>query len=98
MSRAIVFHRIGRMEFDRAVDWYEDRRAGLGDRFSRHVLKLLDQIAANPQQYAEVENGMREARVPRFPYCVYFRLKTDTIQVVSVFHTSRDPEAWKSRN
>jgi len=34
----------------------------------------------------------------RFPYCIDFRLRDDTVVVLSIFHTSRNPESWKRRN
>lgn len=42
-------------------------------------------------------NSEPEARVPRFPYCIYFGTEAARIVVYSVFHTSRDPDIWKSR-
>jgi toxin ParE1/3/4 len=97
MSREIVLRRIARTELDHACAWYEDRREGLGVRFRVRVERTLDQIAAYPLHYAEVEEGIREARVPRFPYCIYFAVDNDRIVVYSVFHTSRDTNSWKSR-
>ena len=32
-----------------------------------------------------------------YPYAVYFQVSADRINVVAVFHTSRDPSAWQSR-
>ena len=29
--------------------------------------------------------------IPRIPYRVFYRLTADTIEILSVFHTSRDP-------
>jgi plasmid stabilization system protein ParE len=97
MSLPIHFSRPAQRELDHAVDWYEDRRSGLGDRFNNRVVELITQIVSNPQLFAEVEDGVREAHVRRFPYCVYFRVLADRIEIISVFHTSRDPETWRSR-
>ncbi len=41
---------------------------------------------------------IREAIVSRFPYCVYYRVKRKRILITAVFHTSRDPAVWQSRN
>ena len=35
-----------------------------------------------------VFGDVREALVLRFPYCVYYRVKTDRVVVMAVFHTS----------
>lgn len=97
MSLTVDLRRIARTELDHACAWYEDRREGLGIRFRVRVERTLDQIASHPLHYAEVEEGIREARVPRFPYCIYFAIEGERIVVYSVFHTSRDPEEWRSR-
>ena len=97
MKLPIILHRLAQRELDLAVDWYEDRRRGLGERFNNRVLDVMSRISDNPYAFAESEDRVREARVPRFPYCIYFRVESERIQVVSVFHTSRDPESWKNR-
>jgi hypothetical protein len=63
---------------------------------SRECKKLLARIAEAPLFFAEAEDGICQVRVRRFPYCVYFRAKSDHIWVVST-HTARDPEMWKKR-
>ncbi len=97
MSLPTMFRRTAARELERAVAWYEDRRAGLGATFRRRVDATLDRIAQDPLLFAEAEDGIREARVHRYPYCIYFRIETDQIVILSVFHTSRDPESWKNR-
>jgi plasmid stabilization system protein ParE len=61
------------------------------------VTEKLEHIAKEPLFYAEAEEGIREAKVPRFPYCIYFRVEPEQIVVLSIFHTSRDPEIWRDR-
>ena len=40
---------------------------------------------------------IRMAVVRRFYYCVYYRPHADRVQVIAVFHPSRDPAIWKGR-
>jgi plasmid stabilization system protein ParE len=40
---------------------------------------------------------IRKAVVVRFPYCVFYRAEPTRVQVISVFHTSRDPSIWQGR-
>jgi toxin ParE1/3/4 len=83
-----------RVELNEAVDWYEQRRPGLGSRFFAQVKAALNRIAANPQLHAPV----RKARVHRFPYLIFYREEPGEVIVISVFHTSRDPSIWQSRS
>jgi plasmid stabilization system protein ParE len=80
-----------REEFDAAVDWYEERRAGLGTRFTLAVDAVLDRISKNPKMPATVLEDARKAVVRGFPYCVYYREEGENVIVLAVFHTSRDP-------
>ncbi len=79
-----------------ARDWYEDR-AGLGSAFEQCIEDKLLSIRENPELYPIVHGSLREALVRRFPYAIYFAVEEDTILVVAVFHSSRDPSAWQSR-
>jgi plasmid stabilization system protein ParE len=97
MSLPVVFRRAARAEFDDAADWYDHRRAGLGAAFTAAVERVLDQVAAQPDFYPQVYQDVREALVPGYPYCVYYREEPGQVVVLAVFHTSRDPSIWQGR-
>ena len=97
MSLPVVFRRMGRREFDEAADWYEQRRPGLGARFTAAVQRVLDEAASNPQRYPEVFGDVREGIVAGFPYCVYYRPEPTQLVVLAVFHAARDPSVWQAR-
>jgi len=44
-----------------------------------------------------VEGRIRQAVVRRFPYVVLFVEYSDYVEVLAVFHTSRDPKQWQGR-
>ena len=97
MSLPVVFRRAARAEFDDSADWYEQRKTALGAAFTAAVQQVLDQIAAQPAFYPQVYQDVREALVPGFPYCVYYREEPGQIVVLSVFHTARNPAIWQGR-
>lgn len=84
-------------EFDEAFDYYERQVSGLGDDFLASVDKTVDTICRLPLASACIYLDARRRSVKRFPYVVIYRLVNDTVQVVAVFHTSRNPDDWKSR-
>jgi len=94
----VVLRAEAEAEFDRAFDWYEAHRAGLGAEFAAEVQRVFDRVAANPLIHGIAMPDVRKAAVRRFPYCVYYRPQSDRIEVVAVFHTSRDPAVWQGRN
>lgn len=98
MSRSLVFRPQARQEFDAAGDWYEREQAGLGKAFLAEVDRLLKLISSNPDAFPEMFDGVRKAVVKRFPYCLYFRVRENTIVVLAVFHSARNPAIWRGRN
>ena len=97
MSLPVVFRAAAQAEFDAAAAWYEEQRPGLGGDFVAAVQQVLDTIADHPERYAVASGDVREALVSRFPYCVYYRIRSDRVVVIAVFHTSRDPSVWQGR-
>lgn len=97
MSPPIVLRVEAEAEFDGAFDWYEAQRAGLGAEFAAEVQRVFDFIAANQFVHGIALADIRKAAVRRFPYCVFYRPHPDRIEVVAVFHTSRDPAVWHGR-
>ena len=97
MSLPIVLRAEAEAEFDEAFDFYDARRAGLGADFTAEVQDVFDRISTNPLIHQEVFADIRKAVVRRFPYCVYYRPHADRVEVIAVFHTSRDPSIWQDR-
>ncbi|MCE9562265.1 MAG: type II toxin-antitoxin system RelE/ParE family toxin [Planctomycetes bacterium] len=97
MSPPIVLRAEAEAEFDEAFDWYEARRAGLGVVFANEIQIVFDAIALSPKMHGVVLGDVRKAVVRRFPFCVFYRAHPNQIEVVAVFHTSRDPSDWQGR-
>ncbi len=97
MSLPVVLRAAAQAEFDEAFDFYDGRRAGLGIKFVNQVQKTFDRIGANPEIHPPIFADIRKAAVSRFPYCIYYRAETARIEVIAVFHTSRDPSIWRGR-
>ncbi|MBL8867531.1 MAG: type II toxin-antitoxin system RelE/ParE family toxin [Gemmataceae bacterium] len=97
MSRTVRFRVEALSEYEDAADWYEQQRTGLGDDFVAEVESVIARISANPLLHAKVYGDVRKAVVKRFPYIVLYLVEPTEIVIVSVFHTSRNPDVWKSR-
>jgi plasmid stabilization system protein ParE len=83
-------------ELDEATQWYE-RQAGLGDDLLAEVQTVLTRIGQLPELHQVVYRDVRRAVVRRFPYSVFYRVHSDRIEVISVFHSKRNPTVWKRR-
>jgi plasmid stabilization system protein ParE len=97
MKRGFVLRRVADKEFDDSIAWYENEREGLGQEFRAAVEEYFQRILDNPEWFPKVRGEVRRAVVRRFPFAIHFLIETDRIVILSVFHTSRDPEQLKTR-
>ena len=97
MTRQVVFRPQAEDEVLAARQWYELRRAGLGQEFAQAVDVLVGRIVENPLAFPCVRDEIRRAVLSRFPYAIYFRLTDDTIIVLAV-HGRQDPTRWQRRS
>lgn len=84
-------------ELNEAWNWYDERREGLGDELLGCVEVAFASAQRTPQAHRRVEGRIRQVVVRRFPYVVLFVDYPDYIEVLAVFHTSRDPKQWHGR-
>lgn len=97
MTRALVVEPEAAAELEDAVLWYERRSPGLGMEFARLVRAVLYEIERTPQQFAEVEPGIRRAIMRRFPFAIFFLLEPERIAVIAIFHHRREPRTRATR-
>jgi plasmid stabilization system protein ParE len=77
--------------------WYEEQRATLGDEFAAALERVLDLITRMPNACPEIAPRTRRALLRRFPYALYYRVESDSLDVVACLHTSRSPEELSGR-
>ena len=97
MSLPILFRPLARLELDEAMDWYEKKKAGLGVELEEAVDQMLARIAETPGRFRPVRGEVRRALLRRFPYAIHFLPQPETIVVLAVFHTRRDPSHLEGR-
>ena len=85
------------LDVEGAFEWYETEEADLGLEFLLQLRATYQRILDNPLGYQELRSGIRRALTRQFPYAVYFSIEDDTILVLAVLHTARDPAEWQQR-
>jgi plasmid stabilization system protein ParE len=85
------------LDIAEAYDWYEGRRAGLGDEFRRSVDACLESIRRRPEMYLSSTRAIVAPMIRRFPYAMFYEQSEATVTIYAVFHTSRDPDKWRQR-
>ena len=84
-------------ELTEARRWYSHYHQDLDLEFMQCVDEVLTQVVSNPHLFPVVYRNLRRAVVRRFPFAVFYEITANEIEVVSVFHSRRNPEVWKSR-
>ena len=97
MTFSIVFRRAARIEFEKAAVWYDEQRTGLGEEFIVEIEQAIANAAAGPLRYQLIFGDIRRAVARRFPFSVYFRLRSNKLVVLAAFHGRRDPTIWQRR-
>jgi toxin ParE1/3/4 len=80
-----------------AATWYENRRNDLGMDFLDAVSSTFAKISSNPNLFPTVHRGTHRALLEKFPYGVFFVVRGSVVDVVAVFHASRNPNVWRAR-
>jgi len=82
-----------------AVDWYNEKQAGLGDRFFRIIKRQTAKLSTSALHLAIKYDDIRCLTMDKFPYLIHYRVneQTKTVKVEAMFHTSRDPKIWDER-
>jgi plasmid stabilization system protein ParE len=88
------------VEFDieSAFGWYEAEEPRLGTEFLEELRLAYRRIRENPLAYEERRSGIRRVLTRQFPYAVYFSIEGETILILAVLHTARDPAEWQLRD
>ena len=76
--------------------WYNNQQAGLGKRFRDTIIKQINSLNVNPQLYAIRYKKIRCMLIKKFPYMVHFYINDEinTVEVLAVISTHRNPKVW----
>lgn len=72
-----------------AIEFYEARRDGLGQRFKSALELTIEGLLEFPNLGLEILSGVRRVLVPRFKYRVFYVLEADRVVVIGIYHPSR---------
>lgn len=91
------FHPEAEVEFNEAIDYYEDKEQGLGYDFAIEVYATIQRIIAFPKAWQVLKGEVRRALVKRFPYGILYAIEDNEIKIIAVMHLHRKPEYWGRR-
>jgi toxin ParE1/3/4 len=96
--KPFTIHADAEEELRKALEHYEEQRAGLGREFREEFEAALERLRQNPYLYAaEDESGARFCQLRRFQYTLVYLDLDDRIWIVAVAHQRRRPRYWARR-
>jgi len=81
----------------KAAVWYNDKSEGLGNEFILALDAKINEIQRNPNHFQVVYKNIRKTLTNRFPYGIFFIVESNSIYILAILHTSRNPKIWKDR-
>lgn len=90
---------VAQSDINEVVEWYNDRKKGLGKIFYLELKARIEYVRKNPFHYQIQYKNIRNAIINRFPYFVHYHVDDEKklIIIFGVTHMSRDPSIWKNR-
>ena len=84
-------------ELRAAAQYYEKEQPGLGLALIFAVRLAYKRIGEQPLASRLERGDIRVRGVARFPYRIYYRVRSDEILVVAIGHRRRRPGFWRER-
>jgi plasmid stabilization system protein ParE len=97
MSHEVILHSCAEEDVLDAMNWYEKKLHGLGNRFLFSLDATLQIISRNPNAFPKVYKDYRRALLRRFPYGVFYIIENEKVIVMAVFHEKRNHLSIKNR-
>jgi len=91
------FHEDAEFEFDRAIEYYEDSRSGLGLEFAQEVYAAITRVIQFPDAWSPMSKNTRRCLVNRFPFGIIYQVKSDYVRIIAVADLRKRPNYWRDR-
>jgi plasmid stabilization system protein ParE len=100
MTFKVIAEAEAKLEWNEAVDWYEERETGVGLRFDDELQMFLQSLAQDPERFRPATTLTRKAKMPEpWPYSIYFTVNFEhrEVKVLAVWHGARNPAELRRR-
>jgi toxin ParE1/3/4 len=99
MNRRLIIRQEAEADLTAAATWYENQERGLGLELLVEVYSAIARALKNPESFTRVRRHppVRRVLTRRFPYRVFFIVRTDAMIIFAVLHAARHDRVWKYR-
>jgi hypothetical protein len=91
----VRFASTAELELKEAMEFYESARTGLGGEFLGEVEATTNLIESFSRAWTSLSSRTRRCRTHRFPYGLFYQVRSDEILIISVMDLRRDPKRWE---
>ncbi|MEM6264279.1 MAG: type II toxin-antitoxin system RelE/ParE family toxin [Bacteroidota bacterium] len=102
MTHQVVVTKAALQDMEEAAIWYENQTSGIGHKFLSVVNAGFEIISKHPDRYPYADSEKRRRKYllpsPFRSYLIIYTIDENTVTVLAVFHTSRNPSIWQSRD
>jgi toxin ParE1/3/4 len=95
MSYKLILRQEAERDLFESYKWYKEKVPGLGTDFLAVIERALESIQENPARFPVIYRNVRRALIRRFPYGIFYFLEGESIIVLGVMHTARNPAKWR---
>ena len=83
----LEYHPSTAADLNRAIDFYNNQRPGLGAECRAEVYDAINRIRESPTRYRIVEEGVRRCLVRSFPFSILYRvIGNDVVRILVIRH------------
>lgn len=80
------------IDIQKAYDYYEENKQGLGERFLETLEYYLERVEKYPLHFQIKRKPYREAFIKDFPYLIIYEIVDKNVFVYAIFNTFQNPK------
>lgn len=94
MPNTVIISSIAEKELQESFDWYEEHRAGLGERFLNQIEAAITKVGNNPILFPVKVGLYRQYVVSTFPFVIVYEYipEEQLVYILHIFHASQNPD------
>ncbi len=97
MKNKLRFSKEAKLEFDEAINYYNNEQLGLGDRFKAEIKFSINNILKFPNLYPIIQGEVRKCVTHTFPFTIFYKLKDETIYILAIANHHKNPNFYSKR-
>ncbi len=97
MPVEVRLHPSAEQELRAAYLWYLERNEIVAEALQLEIDHAMEVISGSPNRWPRLTESERRYVLPRFPFSLVYRVKTQFVEVIAVAHQKRKPSYWSNR-